>query len=112
MKLLTKEIEKTLPAYRDQEETKIPDQVCYLKLFSPYTGWTWYATEYDPENGLLFGVVVGLEVEMGDFALSELENLKKGGLQLVERDMHFSPTKLKDIQSDTRLQDWLARFDQ
>ena len=42
------------------------------KLFSPYTGWRWYITEWDPETRLCFGLVEGFETELGYFDLTDL----------------------------------------
>ena len=42
------------------------------KLFSPYTDWRWYITEWDPETGLCFGLVEGFETELGYFDLTDL----------------------------------------
>ena len=30
-----------------------------VKLFSPYSNWTWYIVELDPETGTCFGLVKG-----------------------------------------------------
>lgn len=57
-----------------------------LKVFDPCSSWTWYATEYDPQERLFFGLVVGLEEELGYFSLDELEAARnRMGLPL-ERD--------------------------
>ncbi len=120
MKLLTKKIAETIPALYAQDGKK-DEAVVYAKYFSPYSDWTWYVLEggsvaeafnegdknsYDYE---FFGIVVGFEVEYGYFTLSELEEAKRGDLPLVERDLYFKPTKLKDI-SDARLQEFLKRM--
>ena len=62
--------------------------VVYLKLFTPDSNWTWFATEFDGKD-TFFGLVDGLERELGYFNLSELESIK-GPLGLpIERDLHF-----------------------
>jgi len=120
MKLLTKKIAEAIPTLYKQESKK-DEAVVYVKFFSPYSDWTWYVLEgraspevYDEgdkasDDYKFFGVVVGFEVKYGYFALSELEGAKREGLPLVERDLHFQPTKLKDIQ-DRRLQEFLERM--
>lgn len=92
-KLLTKELEKKLPALGSTDgQGELGDRVVHIKFFSPYSGWTWYGLEYSPEERLFFGYVVGFEGELGYFSLDELE--EQGGN--VERDTGFSPRPLKD----------------
>ena len=70
------------------------------KLFSPYTNWTWYITELDPETGQCFGLVEGFERELGYFDLSELaETTVFGGVPAVERDLHWEPKTLGEIKN-------------
>ena len=70
------------------------DPLAVLKFFTPDGSWTWFLTEYDPEQRLAFGLVIGHERELGYFSLNELEVLR-GPLGLpVERDLHFQPKRL------------------
>ncbi|MBN1875001.1 MAG: DUF2958 domain-containing protein, partial [Anaerolineae bacterium] len=39
------------------------DPLALLKWFTPDSSWTWYITEYDPQERLCFGVVIGHERE-------------------------------------------------
>lgn len=97
MQLMTKETERQLPALYAQDG-KGDDAIAYVKFFTPDSNWTWYATEYDPETGEFFGLVHGLETELGYFHLSELEK-SRGPLGLpIERDLHFQPTKLAEVR--------------
>jgi hypothetical protein len=74
------------------------DAIAHLKLFCPWSNWTWYASELDPKERLCFGVVVGHEREYGYFSIAELEALRgPGGLQ-IERDLHWTPQPLKDCR--------------
>ena len=70
-----------------------PDAVvARVKLFSPYTGWRWYITEWDAETGLCFGLVEGFETELGYFDLTELAGVTVfGGVPAVERDLYWEP---------------------
>ncbi len=96
MKLLTKEIEKNLPLL--DETSKTEDPIAQVKFFTPDSNWTWYATEYDPNERLFYGLVEGFVTELGYFSLDELESVK-GPLGLkIERDIHFSPTPLSKIR--------------
>ena len=96
MKLLTKSDLKNLPPYGSQDG-KGDQTVAYVKFFSPYSNWTWYATEQDLENGCLFGLVVGFETELGSFSIADLST-KKNGLPLVERDRYFAPMTIGEIR--------------
>ena len=67
-KLMTKELGDTIPPLYANDGADDPDAVvARVKLFSPYTGWRWYITEWDPETGLCFGLVEGFETEAGYF---------------------------------------------
>jgi len=92
--LLTQEIRKQIPALYAQEESQ--DPICYVKFFTPWSNWTWYATEFDGED-LFFGYVEGLDNELGYFSLSELESLRGPAGLHIERDLYFSPKLLSQI---------------
>ena len=95
MRLLTQEIRKKLPKLYEQE-AKGGDAVVYVKFFTPWSSWTWYATEFDGED-TFFGLVDGHEKELGYFSLSELKSLR-GPLGLsIERDLYWQPKKLREI---------------
>lgn len=95
MQLMTQEIAAELPPLGAQDG-KGYDAVAHLKLFTPDSSWTWYPTEYDPEERLFFGLVCGLEQELGYFSLDELEAVR-GPLGLpVERDLQFTPAPLRN----------------
>lgn len=96
MKMLTKEIEKRLPALYSQE--KNPDPTVQVKFFNPAGSWTWYGIEYDPEQRLFFGLVDGFEKEMGYFSLDELESFKGAFGLGIERDLWFSPKPLSEVK--------------
>jgi len=96
MKLLTKELEKRFGDIGSQETIK--DPIIIAKFFDPTGSWTWYATEYNPEEKLFFGIVHGFEKELGYFSLDELEQLRgKFGLG-IERDLHFQEKLLSEIK--------------
>jgi hypothetical protein len=91
------EIAAQMPALYSQEEHG-ENAIARVKLFTPWTNWTWFASEYDPEQRLCFGVVVGHEREYGYFSLAELEEIRgPGGLQ-IERDLHWTPRPLKECR--------------
>ena len=79
-----------IPALYSTEDSD--DPVAVLKFFTPDSSFTWYLTEYDPEQRLAFGLVVGHERELGYFSFTELEVLRGPSGLPVERDLHFEPT--------------------
>lgn len=97
MKLLTKAIEKKLPALNATEETAIDEKIAVVKFFTPDSSWTWYGIEYDPIERIFFGLVDGFEKELGYFSLDELETVT-GPLGLhIERDMYWKPCKSSEV---------------
>ena len=96
MKLLTKENLKNLPPLYSQDELGM-DAVAQVKFFTPDSNWTWFCTEFDPEERRFFGLVQGFEEELGYFSLDELE-AAKGPMGLkIERDRWFQPKPLKEV---------------
>ncbi len=95
-KLLTKEVLARLPPLYSQEHVK--DPLVQIKFFTPWTYWTWYGIEYDPEQRLFFGLVKGHEVELGYFSLDELESIRGPVGLKIERDMHFTPQPLSQVR--------------
>jgi hypothetical protein len=99
-KLLTLADRRMLPPIRSQE-SKGMDAIAYVKFFTPDGQWTWYATEFDGQDEF-FGLVKGLETELGYFSLSELSSIRgRMGLP-VERDRFFRPTPLSRLKNYTR----------
>ena len=95
--LMTKELEKIIPAMYSSENTKLEDKTVYAKFFTPDSNWTWFVLEWDGKN-TFFAMVHGLEKELGYVSLSELESVRGPmGLE-IERDLHFTPTRYGDIE--------------
>ena len=99
-KLMTREIGETIPPLYANEDVENYDSVlASVKLFSPYSNWTWYITEWDAETGECFGLVQGFETEMGYFSLDELAGATVfGGVPAVERDLYWNPKSLGEIK--------------
>ena len=108
MDLLTKEICQKIPALYSQEEKKPEDVKIIVKFFTPWSHWTWYATEADgfDNNGDIvslatlpnwkelqdvrfFGFVAGDFPELGYFSLRELESVNGPFGLRIERDLHY-----------------------
>lgn len=99
-KFITAAIVKATPAMRSQEN--VEDPTVTAKWFSIFGNHRWYMTEYDPTTKRAFGLVTTSQCpqgELGYFDLSELENMKRGALPLVERDLYWTPCPLSKIQS-------------
>ena len=99
MKLLTQELRQQLPplratAYED-------DPMVWVKFFTLWTHWTWYATEFDGTD-IFFGYVIGDVAELGYFSLSELEGIQGPWGFRVERDLYFSPCRLSEVKAGLR----------
>ena len=96
MKLLTKELLKKLPPIGHSIETKEEPQAI-VKWFTPDSNWTWYVAEYNPEDGMCWGLVDGFEKEFGYFTIDEIQKLK-GPLKLpIERDKWFEKCNLNSL---------------
>lgn len=100
--LMTKELGDAIPMLGANENVKDYDTVLApAKLFSPYSNWTWYITEWEAETGLCFGLVEGLETEIGYFDLSELAAVTVfGSVPAVERDLYWKPRTLGEIRRE------------
>jgi len=95
MELMPDDVRRKIPGLYKQEELGA-DAVVYVKYFTPDSGWTWYATEFDGED-TFFGLVDGFEKELGYFSLQELQTVK-GPLGLpIERDLYWKPKTLREI---------------
>lgn len=99
MKLLTKEILKRLPAIKETDELG-DEAIAQVKFFTPWTSWTWYVTEFDPETKECFGLVQGQYEELGYFQLDELEKvIGPVGLK-IERDLHWTPRPIRECRNE------------
>jgi len=98
-KFITKEIEKALPMLYSQED--VSDPIVVAKWFSPYSNWRWFAIEWDGEDRF-FGLVQGLDTELGYFSKKELEELTFGQgrfeVPAIERDLSWQPKKLSEVR--------------
>ena len=105
-KLFPPSVVKLLPT-RDEVEGTYADTgdeiLIKVKFFATGSSWTWYAMDYDPEHRTFFGLVDGLEVELGDFSLDELASLVypdgfMKGHPRVERNLHWTPITLRELR--------------
>ena len=96
MLLLTKEIQEKLPKLYSSENEE--DTMIWCKFFTPDSSWTWYAIEFDGID-TFYGLVDGVEKELGYLSLKELQSIR-GHLGLpIERDRYFKPCRLSEKQA-------------
>ena len=108
--LLDEESRAKLPPLYSNEKLGL-EALAQVKFFM-LDGWIWYASEGSlvDENGyfdtdkpkvdfLCFGLVIGFEVELGYFSVSELEAVHSAGGLSVEIDKMFEPVSLGQLIS-------------
>lgn len=95
--LLPADLRSRLPRLYATEA--LGDPVVHAKLFTPWTSWTWFLTEFDGED-TCFGLVSGHEIELGYLSLGELEAIRGPGGLRIERDIHFTPKRLSEVRAD------------
>lgn len=100
MKLLTKEIEKKMPALYSQDG-KGDEAIVHVKFFNPCGAATWFLTEYDPEDRIFFGLcdLYGDGGELGNVSLDELESVRLPFGLKIERDIHWKPCTLAEAKA-------------
>ena len=87
-----------LPRLGSTEEEGV-EAIAQVHFVCPDLGWHWYATEFDGED-IFFGLVSGNEVAYGNFTLSELSRTRGPLGMPVERDPHFKPMPVGEIEED------------
>lgn len=93
---LNKRDRERLPPLYSQEKNRNPKaQVHYFDVFSK---WHWYAIEFDGKD-LFFGLVLGLEEELGYFSLSDFIELNETSKKTyIVKDSKFKPQSIKEIR--------------
>jgi len=99
--LLPKSVRAKIPKLYSQDGKK--DPIVYAKFFSPYSGYTFYITEFDGKDTLFGYVANGQGSEWGYSSFKELVTANRRGLPLIERDKYFSPKKASKISAIKRL---------
>ena len=90
---------KKTPPIGANAEGKLEDLKFMFKLFTPWSGWTWYVAEANFETGEMFGLVDGFEKEVGYFDFNELLALRGLGGLKIERDLWFKPKMYSELVS-------------
>ena len=94
--LMTEEIKGSLPPIEEAMEQG-PAAQAQVKYFSVDAGWTWYGSGFDGDN-VFYGMVIGHEIEMGPFFLSELQATRGPWGLKIERDLYFEPQPLEELR--------------
>lgn len=98
---------RKLPEFYATEGVSLKEKVIRMHFF--IGGCDWYAAEYDPEDKIFFGfAILNNDYEMaewGYFSLKELSEIKVKYLE-VDRDLHFTPAKAKDIEKIRIAEGW------
>ena len=101
MKLWTKALAGKTPALYSQEDgPPLLDRKVTAKFFTPDSSWTWYVLEAgdDGRGGILFfGLVDGLEPELGTFGLAELEEARGPFGLKIERDLYYGTKTFREV---------------
>ena len=110
MALLDDESRAKLPPLYSNEQLGL-QALAHVRFFTPDSNWIWYASEGSPvdEDGffdtakekvdyLFFGLVIGFEIELGYFALSDLISVGSDVRQPIERDLYYQPKTLGELQ--------------
>jgi hypothetical protein len=69
--------------------------MAHVKYDHPLSGWHWYGSAFDGTE-VFFGLMVGLQAQLGYFRLSELRTWQVSGIG-VERDESYIPQPLAQL---------------
>jgi hypothetical protein len=102
MKLLTKAQITKLPLLGTTDHLG-EEAICQVKFFSIWSDWRWYATEYDGLD-TFFGLVQGLETELGYFSLSEMQSVRHPqlGIAAIERDLGWQAQTIAEVRKEIK----------
>ena len=99
MKLLTSATKKRFNSVWSQD-WQWYNAIIIAKFFTPFSSFTWYATEYNEETWEFFWLVDWwYEKELWYFTLSEFEELNNSGNWnvKVERDIYWNEKTIWEI---------------
>lgn len=103
IELLSEKDRKRLPPLYSQESNRDPKAVVHF--FDVFSKWNWYAIEFDGED-IFFGLVLGLDKELGYFSLSEMKEVNRTALRnYIVKDTEFKPLSVSEISRKWREQD-------
>lgn len=103
-RLIPDEIRKALPPIYTNESKPVDEVIVITKFFSALGVGTWWITEFDGDDTCFGWVDIGMTYgvpEAGYISVSELENLHRGKMPIIERDLYWTPKTWKEA-----LQEW------
>jgi hypothetical protein len=99
MKIVTEEFEELFKDYPLYSQEEVDDPLVVAKLFDPTGSATWFLTEYNSNDKIAFGYVVGLiEDEWGYVSLTELESIERPFGLTIERDLYFRQKRMSECK--------------
>lgn len=96
MLLPPKDILEKIPRLYEDEDTPLEQKMIWAHYYSPYNGWHWYVTEYDPDTKIFFGLVHGFEEEWGTFSLEEFEEINRDMPGAIVLDKDWVPKTVRE----------------
>ncbi len=98
MKLITPEFEELFKEYPLYSQEDAEDPIIIAKLFDPVGSATWWVTEYDPVEKIVFCYVTGLVQEWGYTSLIELESIERPFGLTIEQDLYFVQKRFSEVK--------------
>ena len=98
MKLITKNFEKRFAEVGYQ--ANVDDPIIIAKFFNPVGPGTWYATEYYPEERVIFGyasIFRDWNDEWGYTSIDELETVQLPFGLGIERDLYWEEKPFSEV---------------
>ena len=88
-----------LPDLYTFEEAEAKDTPIGIKLFTPYSNFTWFISEAREEDNdiIMFGYVKGQANEWGYSSLKELAEIQTAIGPAVEVDLHFGKHNMQEV---------------
>lgn len=103
MKLVPESILKYMPPLYATEHVPLEEKVVRVKLFVPWSPWTFWLIECEKNGPVAWGLVVGHDAEFGYIDLSELEEVRGPSGLTIERDIHFAPCTVAELVRRERI---------
>jgi hypothetical protein len=97
MTLVPESILKYMPPLYATEHVPLEEKVVRVKLFVPWSSFTFWLIECEKDGPVAWGLVVGHEAEFGYFDLGELATVRGPGGLTIERDIHFAPCTVREL---------------
>jgi len=89
-----------MPALYAMDGKDSKDVKVHIKIYNPSGGQTWYLTEFDPEDGIFFGLCnIGYGASLGNVSMDEMAEVRCPPFGLtLERDLHMGDMTLQQAK--------------